>query len=166
MVEVNEGLIAQRRCLPAHERNTQEAGLLGSFIIYLGASCFPSLWTAGHLNCLWINSLASYLPPCSKWSAFRPEKSHYLWQRWGKQSTKTLSKCAAITIMQCLLALYLCGPPIVTFLGCDIAWCWKFLLLCIHKYPMRILDLVLLNSYLIAAISWRLDDTARCNRIN
>lgn len=124
-VEVCEGLIAQRRSLPAHGRNTEEAGLLGSFIIHLGESCFPSLWTAGQLNCLWINSWASYLPPCSKWSAFKPEKSHYLWQRCGNKALRPSVSAAAMTIMPCLPALSLCGTT-RNLVGSDVAR-WDFL---------------------------------------
>lgn len=60
---MDKGVIKERakgEGLLARGANTEEARLLGGLIILLVASCFPTLWTAGQLNCLWINSLVSY----------------------------------------------------------------------------------------------------------
>lgn len=66
--------------------------LLGSLIIHLGASCFPSLWTAGQLNCLWINSLACYWLLGVSEVHLNPRNPITL-GRGGKHSTGGLSEC-------------------------------------------------------------------------
>lgn len=50
----------RRGLLLACGANTEGAKLSGRLIIHGGASCFPSFRTTGQLNCLWINSSASY----------------------------------------------------------------------------------------------------------
>lgn len=92
---MDRGLIAeraQRRILLARAVNTEGAELSGSLIIHLGASCFPSLWTAGQLNCLWINSLASYWLHRVSEVHLNPRNPITL-GRDGKHSTRGLSKC-------------------------------------------------------------------------
>lgn len=96
MAGVYRRLIAQRQKLPACGENSEEAALLGILIIHLGVSCFPSFWTAGQLNCLWINSLTSY------WLHTASEvhltlRNPITFGRSRKQSTWSFSKCCCNT---------------------------------------------------------------------
>lgn len=95
--------------------NTEEAGLLGSLIIHLGASCFPTLWTAGQLNCLWINSLVSlWLNRVSE--VHLNQRNPIILARDGKHSTmgpqQVLVLCPLFNLPICLPAGPLLTPRI------------------------------------------------------
>lgn len=101
MVGVYRRLIAQREKLPACGENSEQAALLGSLIIHLGASCFPSFWTAGQLNCLQIDSLASYwLHTLSE--VHLNQRNPITFGRYARQSTWSLNKGYCNTQSSCL----------------------------------------------------------------
>lgn len=88
--------------------NTEGAKLLGSLIIHLGASCFPSLWTAGQLNCLWINSLATYwLHSVSE--VHLNTRNPIMLGRDGKHSTRSKQ----VLVLWPLVSLPVCLPAVL-----------------------------------------------------